>query len=72
MKHQPLLNGLVYFIRITGQRGASVLGFLEDKETGEIVFESPFPSYKDAYYALMEMDSNDYLSEVEVADSDSE
>ena len=63
MKHQPLLNGLVYLIRITPQRGSAVLGFLEDKETGEIVFESDFPSYKDAYWALMEMDSNEFLTQ---------
>jgi len=63
MKHQPLLNGLVYLIRITPQRGSAVLGFLEDKETGEIVFESDFPSYKDAYWALMEMDSSDFVAD---------
>jgi len=54
-------------VRITPQRGSYVLGTLEDKKTGEIVFESEFPSYKDAYWTLMEMDSNYYLSEVEVA-----
>lgn len=70
MNHQPLLNGLVYLIRITGQRGSSVIGFLEDKESGEIYFESEFPSYTDAYWALMEMDSNDYLSKVEIANLD--
>jgi hypothetical protein len=61
MKHQPLLNGLVYLIRITPVRGSEVLGTLGDKATGEIVFESMFPSYKDAYWALMEMDGNEFL-----------
>ncbi len=62
MNHQPLLNGLVYLVRITPQRGSGVLGTLEDKATGEIVFESEFPSYKDAYWALMEMDSSEFVS----------
>jgi hypothetical protein len=61
MKHQPLLNGLVYLLRITDVRGSEVLGALEEKDTGEIVFESMFPSYKDAYWALMEMDGNEFL-----------
>jgi len=52
----------VYLIRITPQRGSGVLGTLEDKDTGEIVFESEFPSYKDAYWALMEMDSSEFAS----------
>ena len=62
MKHTPLLNGLVYHIRITPQRGSGVLGTLEDKATGEIFFESEFPSYKDAYWVLMEMDGNDFAA----------
>jgi hypothetical protein len=62
MKHQPLLNGLVFFVRIVPQRGCGVLGTLEDKETGEVIFESLFPSYKDAYWALMEMDSREFIS----------
>ncbi len=62
MKHQPLLNGLVYLVRITPQRGSGVLGCLQDKKTGEIVFESELPSYKDAYWALMEMDSEAWVS----------
>ena len=61
MNHQPLLNGLVYFIRITPLRGSGVTGTLEDKQSGDIVFESEFPSYKDAYWALMEMDTNDFV-----------
>ena len=61
MNHQPLLNGLVFLIRITPQRGSGVLGTLEDNTTGEVVFESDFPSYRDAYWALMEMDGNEYL-----------
>ena len=61
MKHQPLLNGLVYLIRITPVRGSEAMGALENKATGEIVFESMFPSYKDAYWALMEMDGNEFL-----------
>lgn len=52
----------MYLIRITPQRGSGVLGTLEDKATGEIVFESEFPSYKDAYWALMEMDSSEFAS----------
>lgn len=59
MKHVPLLGGMVYQIRITPQRGFGVLGTLE--ADGEVVFESHFPSYKDAYWVLMEMDSNEYL-----------
>jgi hypothetical protein len=61
MKHQPLLNGLVYLIRIAPVRGSEVLGTMENKATGEVVFESAFPSYKDAYWALMEMDGNEFL-----------
>ena len=61
MKHQPLLNGLVYLIRIAPVRGSEAMGALENKATGEIVFESMFPSYKDAYWALMEMDGNEFL-----------
>ena len=61
MKHQPLLNGLVYLVRIAPVRGSDVLGTLGDKTTGEIVFESMFPSYKDAYWALMEIDGNEFL-----------
>lgn len=58
--HIPLLRGLTYAIRITPMRGGTVIGALE--EEGEIVFESHFPSYKDAYWALMEMDGNDFLN----------
>ena len=61
MKHQPLLNGLVYLVRIVPVRGSDVLGTLEEKDTGEVIFESVFPSYKDAYWALMEMDGNEFL-----------
>lgn len=60
MRHVPVLSGLVYLIRITPQRGSSVLGTLE--LGGEIMFESEFPSYTDAYWALMEMDGNDFLN----------
>lgn len=60
MKHVPLLQGLVYRIRITPLRGGAVIGTLEDGDF--IVFESEFPCYKDAYWALMEMDGNDFLS----------
>lgn len=66
MKHQPLINGLVYLIHISQRRG-SVLGLLEDKETGEFLFESEFPSYKDAYWALKEMDANEFLGSGGVA-----
>ena len=59
MKHVPVLQGLKYLIRISPMRGRSVIGTLEDG--GTVVFESEFPCYKDAYWALMEMDSNDYL-----------
>jgi hypothetical protein len=61
MKHQPLLNGLVYLIRIAPVRGSGVLGTLEEKGTSEVIFESVFPSYKDAYWALMEIDGNEFL-----------
>lgn len=60
MKHVPVLQGLVYLIRISPLRGQAVIGFLEDGDT--VVFESEFPCYKDAYWTLMEMDSNDFLS----------
>ena len=66
-KHVDLLNGLIYFIRITplrGWRGAH-LGELVDKDTDEVVFESDFPCYKDAYQALMEMDGNSWLGATE-------
>lgn len=59
MKGVPILSGLVYLIRITPQRGSGVLGTLE--LGGEVVFESQFPSYKDAYWALMEMDGNEFV-----------
>lgn len=59
MKSVPILSGLVYLIRITPQRGSGVLGTLE--LGGEVVFESQFPSYKDAYWALMEMDGNEFV-----------
>jgi hypothetical protein len=65
MKHQPLLNGLVYLLRITDVRGSGVLGTLEEKATGEIVFESDFPCYKDAYWALMEIDANEFLGSLD-------
>jgi len=55
----PVLQGLAFLIRIVPQRGAGVLGILE--EDGQIVFESEFPSYKDAYWALMEMDGYEFL-----------
>lgn len=59
MNHVPLLRGLTYIIRITPMRGGAVIGSLE--EEGDIFFEAEFPSYKDAYWALMEMDSNDFF-----------
>lgn len=59
MRHVPVLSGLVYLIRITPQRGSSVLGTLE--LGGEVVFESNFPSYKDAYWALMGMDGHEFV-----------
>ena len=59
MKGVPLLQGLVYMIRITSYRGGFVVGTLE--EGGSVIFESEFPCYKDAYWALMEMDGNAYL-----------
>jgi hypothetical protein len=65
MKHQPLLNGLVYLVRIAPVRGSDVLGTLEEKDTGKVVFESVFPSYKDAYWALMEIDGNEFLGSLE-------
>ena len=46
-----------------------VLGQLSEKETGEIVFEDEFPSYRDAYWVLKGMDENEYLSEVKVSDT---
>ena len=58
MNHVPLLQGLVYKIRITPMRGGAVIGTLE--EEGDFVFESLFPSYQDAYWALMEMDSTEF------------
>ena len=65
MKHQPLLNGLVYLVRIAPVRGSDVLGTLEENDTGKVVFESVFPSYKDAYWALMEIDGNEFLGSLE-------
>lgn len=60
MNSVPLLQGLRYMIRITPYRGGYVVGTLEDG--GSVVFESEFPCYKDAYWALMEMDGNEFLS----------
>lgn len=59
-RHTPIISGLVYLIRITPQRGSGVLGTLE--LGGEVVFESQFPTYKDAYWTLLEMDGNDFLN----------
>lgn len=59
--HVPLLRGMTYIIRITPMRGGAVIGSLEEK--GDIVFESNFPSYKDAYWALMEMDESEYMAQ---------
>lgn len=56
----PLLQGLVYRIHITPLRGKAVIGRLE--EEGEFVLESEFPSHTDAYWALMEIDGNEFIS----------
>lgn len=69
-KHTPVVNGLSFLVRITERRGLPVLGQLQDKQTGEIVFEEDFPSYRDAYWALKQIDENEYLSEIEVSDTD--
>lgn len=69
--YTPLLNGLSFTVRITRRRGLPFLGQLEDKETGEVVFEDEFPSYRDAYWSLMEMDGLEYLAHIEVADTNS-
>lgn len=60
MKHTPIVGGLIYLIRILPKRGGSVIGLLE--EDGEIIFEDEFPSYKDAYWALMHIDRQEFLS----------
>ena len=59
-QHIPYLRGLAFHIRITPRRGAGVIGTLEDN--GDVVFESEFPSYKDAYWALMDMDCQAFVS----------
>lgn len=59
-QHIPIIGGLVYRIRITPMRGSGVLGTLE--LGGEVVFESEFPTYKDAYWTLLEMDGNDFVN----------
>lgn len=61
MKHVSVLQGLSYIIRITPMHGGYVIGTLESGEG--IQFESEFPSYKDAYWALMEMDSNEFTQQ---------
>lgn len=66
-KHTPIINGLSFLILITERRGRPVLGQLQDKQTEEIIFEEEFPSYIDAYWVLKELDGNDYLAKVEVA-----
>lgn len=63
MRHTPIVGGLVYLIRITPKRGGSVFGSLE--EDGEIVFDCEFDSYKDAYWALITMDSQEFLARKE-------
>jgi hypothetical protein len=68
-KHSPVINGLVFHLLITERRRLPVLGQLSEKETGEIVFEDEFPSYRDAYWVLKGMDENEYLSEVKVSDT---
>lgn len=66
--HAPLLNGLVYFIRITKKpRKQEFLGTLEDKATGESIFDDVFPSYKDAYWALMDIDKREYVASLDGA-----
>lgn len=57
--HYPLIQGLVHLIRINRIRGQGFCGQLE--LDGEIVFESEFPSYKDAYWALKEIDANVFM-----------
>lgn len=37
------------------------MGSLTEKDTGEIVFEGEFPTYKDAYWALQELDENVFM-----------
>lgn len=61
--HVKLLNGLEFSIRIHEIRGSggACMGLLVDKDTGEVVFESEFPSYKDAYWTLMDFDANAWL-----------
>lgn len=63
MKHVPILQGLVYTIRITPYRGGWVIGTLEDGDG--IIFESDFPCYKDAYWALMDMDGRAFIASTE-------
>lgn len=60
MKHVPLLQGLVFRIHITPIGGTAVIGRLE--EEGDFVFESEFESYRDAYWVLMKLDGNEYIS----------
>ena len=62
-KHVGIINGMDFLIRISPMRGCggAHTGELVDKETRDVVFESDFPSYKDAYNALMEMDANSWL-----------
>lgn len=63
MKHVNLLNGLEFLIGIEPLRGSggAVVGTLYDKDTREAVFESDFPTYKDAYWTMMELDANAWL-----------
>lgn len=58
--HTPIIGGMAYTIHFEQKRGGSVIGSLE--EEGEIVFESVFPSYRDAYDVLMEMDLAEFVS----------
>jgi hypothetical protein len=61
--HVPVLRGLTFAMRIEPLRGGGVIGSLEDR--GTIVFESEFPCYKDAYWALMDMDAQEFLEQTE-------
>jgi hypothetical protein len=70
-KHVNQLSGLEFLIQIDQIRGSggACLGSLVDRETEEIVFESDFPSYGDAYRALMEMDANAWLGSASLPES---
>lgn len=62
MRNEPVINGLVYLWEIEKRRGFVIGRLVTKPEPREVVFESEFPTYSDAYLALKDMDGNEFLA----------